>query len=89
MAQTESMFRKWLSRESSPLHWIFLVLLSVSLSFVLTRVGVPAAMLLGPMISGIVLSIGNARLRVPPPFRFRPGTDWLHDCQNAAKGGLR
>lgn len=49
-------------------QWMKLLALSSALSFVLFRFHLPAALLLGPMIAGITLSLCGAEIRVPRPF---------------------
>lgn len=61
----DSPFR--LAAFSSPLQWLFLAALSGVLAFVLEMTNVPAALLLGPMIGGIVFGIGGATVRAPRP----------------------
>ncbi|WP_224251651.1 AbrB family transcriptional regulator [Klebsiella grimontii] len=49
-------------------QWMKLLVLSSALSFVLFWFHLPAALLLGPMIAGIILSLRGAEIRVPRPF---------------------
>jgi uncharacterized membrane protein AbrB (regulator of aidB expression) len=50
------------------LQWMKLLGLSAGLSGVLFWLHLPAALLLGPMIAGITLSLRGASIRVPRPF---------------------
>lgn len=50
------------------LQWMKLLGLSAGLSGVLFGLHLPAALLLGPMIAGITLSLRGANIRVPRPF---------------------
>lgn len=50
------------------LQWMKLLGLSAGLSGVLFGLHLPAALLLGPMIAGITLSLRGASIRVPRPF---------------------
>ena len=47
------------------LRWAGLAALSLALVLVLEQTGLPAALLLGPMLAGIVFSVGGAGLRLP------------------------
>ncbi|CAH5870957.1 hypothetical protein AI2913V1_1940, partial [Klebsiella aerogenes] len=49
-------------------QWMILLALSAVLSFVLFRLHLPAAPLLGPLIAGITLSLRGAAIRLPRPF---------------------
>lgn len=49
-------------------QWMKLLALSSAISFVLFWFHLPAALLLGPMIAGISLSLRGAEIRVPRPF---------------------
>jgi membrane AbrB-like protein len=52
---------------TSPLlRWSGLVVLSALMAAIWTRIGLPAALLIGPMIAGIVLGVNGVQLRVPP-----------------------
>ena len=50
------------------LQWMKLLGLSAGFSGVLFWLHLPAALLLGPMIAGITLSLRGANMRVPRPF---------------------
>lgn len=50
------------------LSWLKLLTLSAALSFVLFWLHLPAALLLGPMIAGIIFSLRGATISVPRPF---------------------
>lgn len=49
-------------------QWMILLALSAVLSFVLFRLHLPAAPLLGPLIAGITLSLRGTTIRLPRPF---------------------
>lgn len=50
-------------------RWAVLLVLSAALSFVWGRLGLPASLLLGPMVAGIVFGANGVHLTVPrPPF---------------------
>lgn len=49
-------------------QWMKLLVLSSAISFALFWFHLPAALLLGPMIAGICLSLRGAEIRVPRPF---------------------
>lgn len=49
------------------IRWLILAGLSVVLTWVLARIGVPAALLLGPMLAGIVLAARGLTVAVPRP----------------------
>jgi uncharacterized protein len=51
---------------ASPMQWITLLCLSAPLILLFEAMHLPAALLLGPMIAGIVVSMADATLRVPP-----------------------
>src|SRR5271168_3017566 len=60
-----------LSKASLPIRWGFLVILSVLFSALLTWVRLPAALLLGSMIAGILVENMGAGISVPKlPFSF-------------------
>ncbi len=65
------------------LQWMKLLGLSAGLSGVLFGLHLPAALLLGPMIAGITLSLRGANIRVPRPFYCRSGHYRLHDRPHA------
>ena len=50
-------------------RWVALAALSLLAGWLLERVAVPAALLLGPMILAIAFGVGGSRLR-PPPWSF-------------------
>lgn len=55
-------------------QWALLIGLSAGLGVLLTWSGLPAALLLSPMIAGILVTVGGGTLRVPsPPFAFAQG----------------
>jgi membrane AbrB-like protein len=51
---------------SRPWRWAVLVLLSAVFGALLHAAGVPAALMLGPMIAGVLMEIGGGTVRVPP-----------------------
>lgn len=53
------------------LQWFLLFLLSLLISLIFLYLHLPAAMLLGPMIAGIVLSLRGSTLQLPRVF-FSP-----------------
>ncbi|YBD88747.1 AbrB family transcriptional regulator [Klebsiella pneumoniae] len=48
-------------------HWLILLLLSVLFSSLLLRIHLPAALLLGPLIAGLILSLRGVKLSIPRP----------------------
>ena len=48
-----------------PIQWGLLLLLSGALAVLLRMAGIPAALLLGPMIAGILFGVNGAGVRVP------------------------
>lgn len=48
-------------------HWLTLLLLSVLFSSLLLRLHLPAALLLGPLIAGLILSLRGVKLSIPRP----------------------
>ncbi len=63
------------------LQWGMLCVLSLLLSIGFLVVHLPAALLLGPMIAGIIFSMRGITLQLPPlRFSRRAGHSWLHDC---------
>jgi membrane AbrB-like protein len=55
-----------LSRLPRPALWALLLVISLALSAALELAGLPAALLIGPMIAGIILETGGGSLRVHP-----------------------
>jgi uncharacterized protein len=55
----------WLSGRPAPLLWLSLLALSGALSAGRGALGLPAALLLGPMIGAIVFGVNGAKLTVP------------------------
>lgn len=49
----------------APLLWLLLLALSAILAGLLAAAGLPASLLLGPMLAAIVLSMGQARIPLP------------------------
>jgi uncharacterized protein len=54
-----------LTRWPPAAHWALLLILSALLSLLWGAAGLPAGLLLGPMIGGIVLGVHGVRLKVP------------------------
>ena len=52
------------SRLPRPAQWALLIVISLALSAILELTGLPAALLIGPMIAGILLETGGGSLRV-------------------------
>jgi hypothetical protein len=48
-----------------PVQWLALVALSLALSALIATTGLPAAMLLGPMIAAIIVETNGGRIRLP------------------------
>ena len=57
--------QSWLARRPRPLQWFMLLLLSAALAWAWGASGMPAALLLGPMIAGIVFGVNGAGVKVP------------------------
>lgn len=49
------------------LQWSLLFLLSILLSVLFLALHLPAALLLGPMVAGIIISMKGATLQLPAP----------------------
>lgn len=60
----------WLEVAKKLPRWMALLSLSLLVTAFLSWVGLPAALLLGPMITGIAFGIGGSGLRLPPPALF-------------------
>jgi uncharacterized protein len=60
-----SMFLRWLRSWPRPAQWAALVALSALISLALGTAGLPAALLLGPMISAIVFGVNELQLPMP------------------------
>ena len=50
---------------SRTFQWMLLIILSAAIGFGLAWLNVPAALLLGPLIAGIVVTTGGCRLQIP------------------------
>src|SRR5260370_17683603 len=50
-----------------PLQWVGLIVLSVGIGAVLLWLHAPAALMLGPLVAGIVIASGGGRVRFPLP----------------------
>jgi membrane AbrB-like protein len=55
----------WISRFPLAWQWIMLIGLSLGLGLFLAALGIPAAMLLGPMLAGIAVTVAGASMRAP------------------------
>jgi membrane AbrB-like protein len=59
-----------LRRLPLPAQWVVLLLLSATFALLLELAGIPAALLLGPLIGGILLSVGGGAVKIPQlPFQ--------------------
>jgi uncharacterized protein len=66
-------------------QWIILVGLSAGFAILLTWLGVPASLLLGPLLAGIAVTVGGGKVQLPrPAFSLAQGGHRLHDRQGAA-----
>jgi uncharacterized membrane protein AbrB (regulator of aidB expression) len=52
-------------------QWLILLLLSVLFSSLLLRLHLPAALLLGPLIAGLILSLRGVKLSILAPVIWR------------------
>src|SRR3569832_470349 len=59
--------RLGLERLSTWQQWVLLLLLSLVVIVPLELMHLPAALLLGPMVAGIVLGVGQSKIAVPTP----------------------
>lgn len=72
-AKTHQLIEK-LGGSSPGMQWIVLIVFSVVLGLALTRLNLPAALLLGPLLAGIAFSVGGVKLSVPrQPFALAQG----------------
>ncbi|PLZ04275.1 ammonia monooxygenase [Burkholderia sp. WAC0059] len=55
----------WLGARTTPTQWFALLVLSAALTALLTLAGLPAALLLGPLLAGVAVSASGARLGLP------------------------
>ncbi|HEY0296244.1 MAG TPA: AbrB family transcriptional regulator [Bordetella sp.] len=55
----------WLQSLARPIQWLILLALSSLFLFALERAGLPAGILLGPLVAGAILSILGVRLQLP------------------------
>lgn len=62
------------------LQWGMLCVLSLLLSIGFLALHLPAALLLGPMIAGIIFSMRGVTLQLPRSAFRCPSHSWLHDC---------
>ena len=56
----------WQQSWPTPVRWAVLAALSTLIWLIWTAAGLPAGLLMGPMIAGIVLGVNGLRLEVPP-----------------------
>ncbi|WP_438390687.1 AbrB family transcriptional regulator [Caballeronia sp. DA-9] len=56
----------WIEESTPAFQWAALIVLSVGFGAVLIWLGVPAAMLIGPLLAGIVISGNGGKLRLTP-----------------------
>jgi len=64
----------WLARRPKAIQWFLLLLLTIVLSGLLTLADLPAALLLGSLISAIALSSAGCKLDLPQPgYAFSQG----------------
>jgi uncharacterized protein len=54
-----------LDKFSKPAQWAILIAASAAIAVVLEMVAVPAALLLGPMLAGILVGVNGGRIRAP------------------------
>ncbi|WP_234185831.1 AbrB family transcriptional regulator [Shinella sp. NM-101] len=59
-----------LARLPAPLQWGLVALLSIATTLPLEAAGFPAALLMGPMLAGILVAIGGGSIRLPRVFFF-------------------
>jgi uncharacterized membrane protein AbrB (regulator of aidB expression) len=55
-----------MERMAPAAQWCFLIVASLILGFIFQYFNVPAALLLGPMIVGVVMGLFGATVRIPP-----------------------
>ncbi len=65
MAHAEGERWTGLGRAPSALQWAALVVLSIAIGATLELVGIPAALLLGPMVAAILVSVSGSKIVVP------------------------
>jgi membrane AbrB-like protein len=58
------------SRDGRALRWLLLFVLSIGLVVVLELAGLSAALLIGPMLAGIIIAVTGPAMRVPTPIFF-------------------
>lgn len=64
----------YIEKAPRPAQWGILLTLSIGLVLALEWTHLPAALLLGPMIAGIIVAVGGAHLSISPiPFWFAQG----------------
>lgn len=59
-----------LGRLPRPLQWTILALASLAIAAPLELAGFPAALLIGPMLAGIMMALAGSTIRLPSPFFF-------------------
>jgi uncharacterized membrane protein AbrB (regulator of aidB expression) len=62
--------RAFLSDLSKPVQWLILVALSLAVTALIGLTGLPAAILLGPMIAAIIIETNGGSIRLPPYVRL-------------------
>ncbi len=67
MRNLRSTFSRWFSEQSQSSHWLALILLSVGVGLLLAALHVPAALLLGPLLAAIVITVLGTHVQVPRP----------------------
>ncbi len=53
-----------------PVQWLVLLLVSVPLALFLEMAGIPAGLMMGPMLAGVVVAINGGTIRLPRVFFF-------------------
>ncbi|MCF3640554.1 AbrB family transcriptional regulator [Rhizobium sp. TRM95111] len=62
--------RSLLARFPPVLQWVLLAALSLVIAVPLEYADFPAALLIGPMLAGILVAVGGGSIRLPAPFFF-------------------
>jgi len=65
-APLHSTQRSWFASQPLATQWSALIVLSAAAFAALAAAGMPAALLLGPMLAGIAIAASGATLRIPP-----------------------
>lgn len=69
-AQEKTPLKTGLGRFHPSLQWLLLTVLSVILATLLELTGIPAALLMGPMIAAAICGINGASIRLPRPLYY-------------------